>query len=248
MTIGIYKLEFEDSSFYIGRSINIEGRYKDHCSMLKRGVSTCPLVQRKYNEIHILPILHIMEEVDIKSLSNKEVDWITKTEAMLKGLNVLPGGTDILVGEKHPMSKYTNDQVVYVLEMLSSSTPIYSHLEIEKETGVKATTVKDILCGASHTWLQEKYPEMYSEMSVVKKERKKVNSIANLNPQANKKVTEYPPIISPMGDVYKIEHLSNFAQTHGLQASNLSHVLSGRRIHHKGWKLYEENHGSNNKI
>ena len=237
MTTGIYKLEFTDGSFYVGRSINIEGRYKDHCSMLRRGVSTCPLLQKKYEEVKNLPSISILEETNITSLADREVYWISQLKATTLGLNILPGGTDVLVGEKHHMSKYSNAQVVAVLEMLTSTSPLYTHKDIENNTGVKVSTIKDILCGVSHTWLREKYPEMYAEMSSVKLERKRVNSRANLNPQANKKVAEYPPIVSPTGEIFIVDHLSKFAEQHGLQASNLSHVLSGRRTHHKGWKL-----------
>lgn len=240
MTIGIYKLEFTDGSFYIGRSVNIESRYKDHCSMLTRGVSTCPLVQKKYNEIRVVPTLKLIEETDLSSLSNKEVQWIKEFNATIKGLNILPGGEDILVGDKHPMSKYTNAQVYSVLEMLSSRNPIYSHKQIEEVTKVKSTTVKDIVCGLSHNWMQQEYPNLYAEMLLVKLDRQKLNSLSNLNPQANKKVLEYPLVVSPEGKVYKIEHLSKFAEAQGLQASNLSHVLSGRRLHHKGWKIFKE--------
>lgn len=240
MTIGIYKLEFTDKSFYIGRSVNIESRYKDHCSMLTRNVSTCPLLQKKFNEIGTLPLLSIVEVTNIDNISDREVYWISQLKATIEGLNILPGGEDILLGDKHPMSKYSNVQIHRVLEMLSSSDPIYSHKEIEKETNVKATTIKDIVCSVSHNWLQEKYPELYVKMLQVKVARQKYNSLANLNPQANKKVQEYPKVVSPLGEVYNIEHLTRFAETHGLQASNLSHVLSGRRVHHKGWKLYKE--------
>lgn len=238
MTIGIYKLEFLDSTFYIGRSVNIENRYKDHCSMLTRGVNTCPLIQKKYNEIGVVPTLVVIEKTSLETISEKEVYWISTLEATTKGLNILPGGEDILVGDKHPMSKYTNTQIYSVLEMLSSRTPIYSHKEIEEITKVKATTVKDIVCGLSHTWLQQQYPNMYAEMFLVKLDRQKINSLSNLNPQANKKVLEYPPVISPSGEIHTIDHLTKFSQAHNLQASNLSKVLSGKRQQHKGWKLF----------
>lgn len=241
MTIGIYKLEFADGTFYIGKSVSIESRYKDHCSMLKRGVSGCPKLQKKYNEVGTLPTVNIIEEASIDTLSDREVYWISTLAAVSHGLNVLHGGQDTMVGENHPGSKYSNTQIHLVLEMLSSIEPLYSHTDIETATRVKATTIKDIVCGTSHMWLKEVYPETYEKMLSVKLLRKTTNSFANLNPQANKKVTEYPLITSPIGIDYRIDHLSNFAKEHGLQASNLSHVLSGRRIHHKGWKLSVNN-------
>ena len=237
MTVGIYKLVFTDSSFYVGKSVNIESRYKDHISLLKRKASGSPKLQKKYNELQQVPELVIIEETTISSLSEKEVYWIETLSATVKGLNVLYGGQDTMVGEKHPGSKYSNSQIHLVMEMLASTTPIYSHVEIEEATKVRATTVKDVVCGTSHTWLKEEYPDTYQKMLEVKNLRKSTNSYANLNPQANKKVSEYPLVISPAGKIFNIEHLSNFAKEHGLQASNLSHVLSGRRLHHKGWKL-----------
>lgn len=237
MTIGIYKLTFSNGAFYIGRSINIEKRFKDHCSHLSRNCSGSPKLQAEYNRLESLPLLDILEEASIDTLSDKEVYWIKLYDAVNKGLNVLIGGTDVLYGDTHPQSKYSNEQIVNVLEYLASDTPIYTHIDIEKLTKVKSTTIKDIVCGKGHTWLKEHFPDTYEKMLLVKNTRKSVNSMANLNPQANKKTLVYPDVISPNGTVYTIEHLSNFAKEHGLQASNLSHVLSGRRAHHKGWKL-----------
>lgn len=236
MTIGIYKLTFTDGSFYIGRSVNIEERYKDHCSMLKRKKSTCPKVQKKFNELGTLPTVDILEVTVIDKLSEKECIWIHSMKAVVEGLNILPGGTDMLVGDEHPQSKYSNEQILHVVTLLSSNSPMYSHSEIESLTSVKATTIKDIICSKSHLWVREKHPELYAEMLLTKPYRK-INSVSNLNPQANKKTVNYPLVISPEGLEYNIEHLSNFAKEHGLQASNLSHVLSGRREHHKGWRL-----------
>lgn len=237
MTIGIYKLEFKDGSFYIGKSVNIESRYKDHKSQLLRNKSGSPKLQRKYNEVQSLPSMSIIEECSIDLLSEREVFWIDTTNATTNGLNVLHGGQDTMVGDKHPGSKYSNSKIHYVMELLSQESPVLTHIQIQELTGVKSTTVKDIVCGISHTWLKEEYPETYAKMMDVKAHRKNINSIANLNPQANKKTLVYPTIVSPDGIEYIIEHLSNFANEHGLQPSNLSHVLSGRRTHTKGWKL-----------
>lgn len=237
MTVGVYKLVFTDSTFYVGKSVNIESRFKDHCSQLIRGKSGCPKLQQKYNEIKKLPDIEIIEVTSIETLSGREVYWISELNAVRQGLNVIYGGQDTSVGEAHPNSKYSNEQIHLVLELLASSLPIYSHADIEGITNVKYTTIKDIISGKSHMWLKEAYPETYQKMLDTKALRKQVNSFANLNPQANKKTSEYPIVVSPQGVEYKIEHLSNFSKEHNLQASNLSHVLMGRRQHHKGWKL-----------
>jgi hypothetical protein len=69
------------------------------------------------------------------------------------------------------------------------------------------------------------------------KEIRRGNSLKNLNPFANKKTETYPELVSPEGEVFIVEHLTNFCNTHNLAASNLCKVLKGERKHHKGWKL-----------
>jgi group I intron endonuclease len=235
---GIYKLIFSNGSFYIGRSVNIEGRYKDHCSVLQNNKAHNKKLKQTY-ALCGLPSLEIIETCTIEESKSREVYWISELNAMVDGLNISPGGDDILFGDKHPMAKYANSTVYNVVELLASSTPVYSHKDIENLTGVTQSTIKDIVCQRSHTWVKEQFPELYQKMLDTKVLRKG-NSLANLNPQANKKTTEYPKIKSPNGEIFSIEHLTDFCNKHGLQSSNLSHVLSGRRKSHKGWTLSGE--------
>lgn len=236
MAIGIYELRFNNGAFYIGRSINMEHRYRDHLGLLKRLKHPNIKVQNTYTKYGV-PSLHILEICDILDIKDKEVFWITTKNAVEKGLNICGGGEDVLVGEKHPMSKYTNAQILEVVSLLAVDTPsVLSHKEISDITKVSDSIVKDIVGGRCHLWVKEEYPELYEKMLKTKSLRKG-HSLNNLNPFANKKVDEYPLVESPSGEVFKIEHLTNFAKEHGLQASNLCKVLSGVRQHHKGWKL-----------
>lgn len=237
MTVGIYKLEFKDSSFYIGRSVSIETRYKDHKATLRGGRNHSIKLQTKYNELKQLPILSILEVCSIPEIKIREEYWIKELNATVVGLNVRPGGDDLLFGEKHPNSKYTNLQVLEVVKMLGVEyNEAITHEIVSEVTGVSISTIKDIITGRAHLWIKDEYPELYSNMLLCKNKRR-TNSLKNLNPYANKKTLVYPDIISPDGIVYTVEHLTNFCNEHGLTASNLSKVFKGERVHHKGWKL-----------
>lgn len=241
MTIGIYKLQFEDGSFYIGRSINIESKHKDHSSMLKRNVSGCRKLQLKYNTLKSLPTLSILELCDINNLKDREVYWISKLDAVNSGLNILPGGEDVQVGEAHHSSKYSNSQIVEVIKLLGVDyTSEITHEKISEITGVSISIIKDVIQGRAHTWAKEEYPSIYEAM-LNNKSIRKSNSLKNLNPFANKKTIVYPEIISPDKIVYQVEHLTNFCKEHGLTPSNLSKVFKGERAHHKGWRLNASN-------
>ena len=234
---GIYKLTFSNGSFYIGRSISIQSRFKDHLNTLKAHKHHNHKVQEAYDS-YGSPELFILEECSSDVQNAREVYWIAQFNSTVDGLNTSPGGEDILQGDKHPCAKYSNLQVLTVVKLLGSINPIMSHKEISDITGVGDATVKDIVCERSHLWVKEQYPVEFKQMLDTKLLRK-VNSLNNLDPFANKKTKVYPAIQSPEGNVFHVVHLTNFAKEHGLQASNLSKVFSGKRLHHKGWKLYE---------
>lgn len=239
MTVGIYKLEFSDGSFYVGRSVCIESRYRDHIRFLKNNSNGCSKLQTKYNSIAELPALSILEECSLNELSDREKHWIIALDAINSGLNILPGGEDILLGDKHPNSRYTNNQVLEVVRLLGIHWDNnLTHENISNVTGVSISTIKDILSKRSHVWVSKEYPTEYQSMLDARILRKS-NSLKNLNPFANKKVKEYPEIISPDGIVYKVEHLTNFCKEHNLTPGNMCKVFTGERLQHKGWKLYK---------
>lgn len=238
VTSGIYKLSFLDDSFYVGRSINIEDRFKDHIQTLKTNKHRNYKVQNSYST-YGTPKLIVIEECSSEFHIDREVFWIGKLSATTLGLNISKGGDDGFYGEEHPCAKYSNIQVLAVVKLLGSINPIMSHKEVHEVTGVAETTIKDIVCERSHLWVKEKYPDEFKQMLSAKILRK-VNSLNNLNPFANKKIKVYPPLLAPDGTTHYVEHLSNFSKEHGLQASNLSKVFSGQRLQHKGWKLAPE--------
>lgn len=49
MTTGIYKITFPDGSYYIGKSINVEERWKQHLDKMQKGTAAKPM-QAKWNK------------------------------------------------------------------------------------------------------------------------------------------------------------------------------------------------------
>lgn len=94
--IGIYKLDFPNGKCYIGQSIDIRSRVREHNQRAKkinsaRNIQNCEHAIRKYGEISEFYILEICEIVE---LDDKEKYWINfyhSTERN-KGYNLLDHG------------------------------------------------------------------------------------------------------------------------------------------------------------
>jgi hypothetical protein len=137
-----------------------------------------------------------------------------------------------LKGEKNGASKYSNAEVIEVLNLLLDANNSYK--EIETISGVKLNTVRHIANSESHLWLKEVYPEKYAKMLEMKSDRVSVKQSAAY------KGIKYPPLISPAGIIYKdIGNVSLFAKEHNLDGSSLTKILNKRPryISHKGWRL-----------
>jgi hypothetical protein len=238
MTAGVYKLIF-GTEVYIGRSSNIEQRYKGHISDISLKKSSKKLINayQKYGR----PKLEILEEeVSLDRQKVLEVEYIENLDTFNNGLNSTLGGEDILYGELNAACKYTNSQIYSVLHELAYS--LNKPLEdISIETGVGINTVKEISAGTKHLWLASEYPEEYT-LLLSNKPYRKERSLANLTDKFRfkPKLAEYPKVLSPSKEVFSIDgSLSAFAKEHGLQIGNLSSVINGRRKSHKGWELYK---------
>lgn len=47
-------------------------------------------------------------------------------------------------------------------------------------------------------------------------------------------------LLSPSGELVVVKNLAKFCRENGLQNSNMSHVLNGKKSHHKGWKVLDK--------
>ena len=120
MTIGIYRLNFPNTTkCYIGQSLDIESRFHTHLNKMRKQESSIKLNAAflEYGE----PTLEVLSECTPEELDEFETETIEIFDAVNNGFNrcSTPGGKTSLVGEYHPMSTYTDTQIVEVLELLT---------------------------------------------------------------------------------------------------------------------------------
>ena len=112
--IGIYKITEIDNptNFYVGKSNNIQRRFKEHQTKTYEQ-SRIPFD----NEIKEKGIdaftYEILEECSVEELSEKEKYWTNKLEATKSG-NVFEGGLRDVVGSNNPKAKLTEEDVINI--------------------------------------------------------------------------------------------------------------------------------------
>jgi len=92
--IGIYRITNPKGKIYVGKSINIEKRFKSY-----RILSSFKTQRKLYNSIKLYGIdnhkFEIIEECNEELLNTREIYWIKKLQAISKGLNLTKGGDGI---------------------------------------------------------------------------------------------------------------------------------------------------------
>lgn len=223
MTIGIYKLNFTGTDkTYVGQSINIERRFKEHIVSLKKGFANCKLLNAF---IHYgTPTIEILCECSALELNKLEDEAIEIFNSVDNGFNLLFNATTAVHGEKNPNSKYSNEEIICVFNLLLD--PKIPFKEISKITGVHYNTIAQIAALNTHNWLQEKFPQKYIALIKAKNMRQKGMHVL------------YPLIKDPSKVVYSItSSITTFAKEHNLGISGLSKLLKGKGITHRGWTL-----------
>lgn len=232
MTCGIYLLGFNNTpKVYVGQSLNIEDRYKNHCYLLLKQEHSDKL-NKAYLDFGLPTSIEILEECTSDNLNNLEAYYISLWDAVEDGFNTCeqPSKGPKLFGENNGKAKYTNEQVEEVFNLLNS-IPLLLVKEISDVTKVTEWTIRCIWQGTQHTWLKEKYPDKYNMLMNTKHKRNSYSS------SAIAKGIKYPKIISPTGIQYEVENTNEFAKIHNLNQGNLHSVLTGKRKIHKGWTL-----------
>lgn len=230
MTVGIYALLFDTyDPFYIGQSINVEKRYKEHLYSLSKGNSNKKLLYAYEN--YGKPELIVLEECSVTSLDGREAYYISSLDAVNSGLNEWPGAVGVCRGSKHPNARYTDEQILAVIKLLTADT-IIPFAEIKIKTGVSLSNIQNISSGRVGAHLKEIIPVEYSIL-----EARKGNRMPSAC-SARGRGRVYPPIVSPSGEIYyNIDNVTKFADEHGLNMSHVCGVLNGIRKSHKGWRL-----------
>lgn len=235
MTIGIYKLNFKNTSkCYIGQSNNIELRYISHCTALKAGKASQKL-QYAYNKYGI-PTLEILLECSIEELDENEDLAIEIFNSVEDGFNTryCSGHRTQLKGELAGNSKYSNELIINVFKELVFTNK--THKEIQETWGISRGAIADISRGSTHLWLKDVFPEEYAILEYKKKVRR-TDSIRRSKGGA--KSGKYPLVISPEGIQYEVVHLRQFCREHNLTHGAFGEMLRGTKASYKGWKVLD---------
>ena len=232
MTIGIYRLIFNGTDkCYIGQSINIEYRYKQHINSLLVGKAN-----NKMQEAYVLfglPILDILCECSSTELDKTETEAIEIFDSVNNGFNILSSAdfAPNTKGEKHGRAKYTNTQILDAARLLCCPTNTAS--KVSSITGIDIGVLKSISSLKNHTWISEVAPDVYDTLLTLKSTRK------NYNPLDSQKLgIKHPPIQDPSGFIYTdIPNLSEFCRKNNLDVSSLCKVFRGKYKSTAGWKL-----------
>lgn len=223
---GIYKLEFKDGSFYIGQSVDIASRRKDHYRMLLAGEHHSYKVQRKYDIEGVLPSHEVILYCKAEELNYNEDKLIDLSNLLC--LNVKAGG-DSNFGINAPSAKYDTIDIESAFLLLVEN-PGIPHKDVAEFIGIDINTVHDISAGRSraYTEIRSKYPEKYEELIKMKAHNTRGKNTIILKHTDDRIVTlvtgEY----------------SEFCRNNGIQTSNLSKVIKGTRSTAMGWSLIEK--------
>lgn len=166
MTCGIYVLYYEtdDFQYYIGKSTNIEGRYKEHCRKLKNKEHKNIGLTKGF-EKYGSPTIDVLEVVDCIDtlLFTKEVLWIKEFNSYINGMNETPGGEGTGSGENHPQTLYTNNEYINLVKYIVYNKD-KSLVQVSKDLNMDINVIRGIACGAHHNWLEKELPNEYAEL------------------------------------------------------------------------------------
>lgn len=238
MTIGIYKLNFTGTDkVYIGQSVNIENRYKQHLYSLRKGTSSKKL-QTAYVD-YGLPVLDILLECSVQELDLNEDEAINIFDSCNSGLNMYSTANEAPTysGYGYGHSIYSKETILICIDMLLDSANV-EYTDISTFTGVNTSTIARLALTDTHQWAWDEYPDKFIKMKEMHPLRKPVryNKISNGLCAKSKGIT-YPSIKSPNGEVFSIDNAYQFAKDRGLAGNHFQEVLNGHRKSHKGWKL-----------
>lgn len=242
MTIGIYRLVFPNTNkCYIGQSVHIEKRFKEHLSSFKSETATAKLLNAY--KTYGTPDLEILVEclsTELDIFEDEAIEIFKDNFNTYTTANQAPYGK----GTESGNSKYSKAQLLQAFELLTTSKSL---VEISTLTGVKKSTIYKVSIGLSHAWLQEEFPEMYTKILVENVSRKGLQgtqaALHNKNNYcAAAKGIKYPLIQCPEGYVYRVHNVQQFARDHNIPKSSLHRVLTKESKQVKGWTLCQEEH------
>ncbi len=242
MTTGIYKLDFKGTDkCYIGQSVNIEKRFKQHLNDLKVGNHNYKLLQA-YN-LYGNPALDVLIECTSDELDVLEAEAIEIFNSVNEGFNIYscPNQAPVLKGVDSGNSKYSREQLIQAYKLLAKN-PELSYNQIYELTQVSVSTLSNLVQKSVHVWLIEEFPDLALSIDSVNIIRKNNNNLkraeyCKTHNTAKAKGIHYPDIVSPDNILYSVENVQEFARNHSISKSSLHRILTRETKSCKGWRL-----------
>ena len=192
MTCGIYLLRFKGTTkVYIGQSVRLEYRYKEHLKSMVEDRAAKKLQQAF--QMFGAPTFEILTECIEDLLDTYEKETIEIYDSVINGFNTLsiPGGLPDNTGINNGRSVYTEEQILSVFELLLENRDM-EYKDISIITEVTEGVVRGVSSGVSHTWIQDRFPDKYRLlMSLVGSRRYRSNKGNSAKAQGK----TYPPIV-----------------------------------------------------
>lgn len=151
MSMGIYKIEnLVNGKIYIGQSIHIEKRWKEHCQISNQSLISQAI--QKYGKENFS--FQILEEVnDIKLLNSIESNYIRNFNSLV------PNGYNIVLSderEHHQFNKYNQQILLEIIDKIKNTN--LSFKEIANMYELDLSMIYYLNRGDYHTLPNEIYP------------------------------------------------------------------------------------------
>jgi group I intron endonuclease len=211
---GIYKITCTtNGKFYIGSSINLYKREKQHRYELTQNTHINHYLQNAWNKYGEESFtFEVVEFVFEWSLLDREQYWLDKLKPYKRGV-----GFNIARCAEAP-----NRGQVASPEMRAKVSAAHKGKRLSPEHRAKIGATSK---GRKHS----------AESRAKASASNKNPSLAIRERIAQKLSLDYL-IISPDGDEYRVKGLAKFCREHGLHTSDMCAVAKGKWSHHKGWK------------
>lgn len=225
MTCGIYLLQFNNTDkVYIGKSKNIEKRYREHLSSFASNTASTKLMDAYIR--YGIPAINVLKTVSEENLNTEEQSFIYEFDSVFNGFNSSPfssgGGA---YGEDCSSSIYTNDQYISVFkELISNLTDTYE--TIASKHNVSKQFVSGIASGTRGEILLKKlFPTEYKELSRLIGKRKSFRKIPQTTSKYN--IKQYIEVIKLLA--YTENTHNNISIVTGVNTNVIRDISSCRR-------------------
>lgn len=215
---GIYRINFPNNKYYIGRAVNIKRRIHEHYA--KQDNTVCQAALKKYYMSYKDIDIEILEEIpdcDFDLLVKKEEYWIKyyNTCDKEKGYNKTDKGCGSNFGTKNTASKISEEELFCIISLLKEGK---TNIEIGKKYNLHPDTIGKINQGKTYFNPSLDYPIRISPM--IKRGLEKETSLAE---------TQYNLII----DLLKNSSLAvnDIAKKVGCNRTTISKINQGKHFY-----------------